>query len=81
VITLPKGDADYPARWRRVKSLFTTAVAGADASARAKRRGGYAIRQRRFWRARVARMPQGLHAGYVATSGHGAARVSKEPRQ
>jgi len=49
VITLPEGDADYPARWRRIKGLFTTAVAGADASLRPDRRGGYAIWQRRYW--------------------------------
>jgi len=49
VITLPEGDADYPARWRRMKSLFSTAVAGADASLQRDRRGGFAIWQRRYW--------------------------------
>src|ERR1700722_19763918 len=32
VMTLPPGDSDYSGRWRRVKSLFTRAVANAGAS-------------------------------------------------
>jgi putative transposase len=47
-LTLPPGDSDFSGRWRRIKGLFSRAVA----SARGLRRpvgGGYGLWQRRFW--------------------------------
>jgi len=49
VMTLPPGDSDYSGRWRRVKSLFTRAVANAGASIARDSRGEYQVWQRRFW--------------------------------
>ena len=49
LLTLPAADADYPARWRRVKSLFSSAVAKTDPSMRLNRRGGYDLWQPRYW--------------------------------
>jgi putative transposase len=49
LITLPPGDADFPVRWRRIKSLFTQQVALTDATLRPNQRGQYDLWQRRFW--------------------------------
>jgi putative transposase len=49
VFTLPLDDADFSGRWRRIKSLFTRSVAAAGAAHHGKRKGEYALWQRRFW--------------------------------
>jgi putative transposase len=49
VITLPPDDADFPTRWRQIKSLFTREVAAAGAAVSRNARGEYAIWQRRYW--------------------------------
>src|ERR1700728_2577193 len=49
VMTLPPDDADFPGRWRRIKSLFTRSVATVGAVHPGKRKGEYALWQRRFW--------------------------------
>jgi putative transposase len=49
VMTLPPDDADFPGRWRRIKSLFTRAVAAHNRRYEPNRRGEYALWQRRFW--------------------------------
>jgi putative transposase len=49
VMSLPPGDADFPGRWRRIKSLFSHRIATAGASVSPDARGEYAIWQRRFW--------------------------------
>jgi putative transposase len=49
VMTLPPDDADFPGRWKRIKSLFTRyAIAGGVVSER-NQRGEYSIWQRRYW--------------------------------
>ncbi len=49
VFTLPLDDADFSGRWRRIKSLFTRSVAATGAAHPGKRKGEYALWQRRFW--------------------------------
>ncbi|WP_314950409.1 REP-associated tyrosine transposase [Bradyrhizobium cosmicum] len=49
IMTLPEGDADFPGRWRRIKSLFTHRLAASGASISRNRRGEFALWQRRFW--------------------------------
>lgn len=49
LLTLPDGDAAYPARWRRIKGLFTTAIAKADHTIRPDAAGRYTLWQRRYW--------------------------------
>ncbi len=49
MLTLPEGDADFPGRWRRIKSLFTRQVAALDPLLEPNAKGEYALRQRRFW--------------------------------
>jgi putative transposase len=49
VMTLPPDDADFSGRWRRIKGLFTRALAAAGATFPDDRRGEYALWQRRFW--------------------------------
>lgn len=48
IMTLPHDDADFSGRWRRIKSLFTRQIAGAE-GIKANRKGEYALWQRRFW--------------------------------
>jgi putative transposase len=48
LLTLPPGDSDFSARWRRIKGLFSRTVASAHQIQR--RPGGeYGLWQRRFW--------------------------------
>ena len=49
LLTLPDADAAYPARWRRIKSLFTAAVAKTDLAIRPNVNGRYALWQSRYW--------------------------------
>ena len=49
VMTLPPDDCDFPGRWKRIKGLFSRAVAERDRSVRPNARGDYAVWQRRFW--------------------------------
>ena len=50
VWTLPPEDDDFSARWRAIKTLFSTAMpAGENRSAARVRRGERGIWQRRFW--------------------------------
>ena len=49
VMTLPENDHDFPGRWRRIKGLFSRAVAGRDVTVRPNASGEYTIWQRRFW--------------------------------
>ena len=48
-MTLPEGDADFPGRWKRIKSLFSRAVAGKNRGVRQNSKGEYSLWQRRFW--------------------------------
>lgn len=49
LITMPPGDSDYPALWRRLKGHFTHHVAATDAVLPRFRDGRYALWQRRYW--------------------------------
>jgi putative transposase len=49
ILTLPEGDADFPGRWRRIKSLFTRRVVTKCVAAEPNGKGEYALWQRRFW--------------------------------
>ena len=47
--TLPAGDADYPGRWRAIKSAFTHAVVKSGVVVQRNQKGEYALWQRRYW--------------------------------
>jgi putative transposase len=49
IITLPPADSDYSGRWRRLKSLFTRAIANSGEFIARDSRGEYQLWQRRFW--------------------------------
>ena len=50
VWTLPDDDADFSARWRLIKMLFTNGIAGGETiNASRKTQGERGIWQRRFW--------------------------------
>jgi putative transposase len=49
IITLAPDDADFPGRWRRIKSLFTRSLAAAGAIFPGDDGGAYRLWQRRFW--------------------------------
>jgi putative transposase len=49
VMTLPPDDADFPGRWKRIKSLFTRHVVAAGVACERNPRGEYSLWQRRFW--------------------------------
>ncbi len=52
--TLPEGDADYPGRWRAIKSAFTHAVAKSGVTVARNEKGEYALWQRRYWEHTIA---------------------------
>jgi putative transposase len=47
--TLPPGDSDFPARWKRIKANFTHRLVAAGIQVERHRNGEYALWQRRFW--------------------------------
>jgi putative transposase len=49
VLTLPKGDADYPTRLSLIKRRFTDAVVKLGAPVARRRNGEIGLWQRRFW--------------------------------
>ena len=49
MFALPEGDADYPLRWRRIKTVFTRAIVARGAKFERRDGGGRALWQRRFW--------------------------------
>jgi len=49
IMTLPEGDADFPGRWKRIKSLFTHRLAASGFPAVRNDRGEFSLWQRRFW--------------------------------
>jgi putative transposase len=48
LMTLPSDDADYPGRWRKIKSLFSRRIAE-KIGLKANASGEYGLWQRRFW--------------------------------
>jgi putative transposase len=49
IMTLPPDDADFSARWRRIKALFTRDVAQRGLPVSRTPRGEFDLWQRRFW--------------------------------
>jgi putative transposase len=49
VWTLPEGDADFPTRWRLIKTAFTKSLPQSSDPAQGRRAGERGIWQRRFW--------------------------------
>jgi putative transposase len=47
--TLPEEDADYPGRWRAIKSRFTMLCRRAGVSMASSERGAFDLWQRRYW--------------------------------
>jgi putative transposase len=52
--TLPQGDADYPGRWRAIKSTFTRAVVKSGVVVKCNEKREYALWQRRYWEHTIA---------------------------
>jgi putative transposase len=49
ILTLPEGDADFPHRWRRIKTVFTQGVLCAGEALGRRDGTGRGLWQRRFW--------------------------------
>lgn len=49
IMTLPDNDADFPGRWKRIKSIFTHRLAASGVAISRNHRGEFALWQRRFW--------------------------------
>jgi putative transposase len=49
ILTLPSNDADYPARWRRIKGHFSRTLVDTEIGLERRRNGELALWQRRFW--------------------------------
>ena len=49
IVTLPDGDANFPLRWRRIKTVFSQAVISGGAAFKRRDASGRALWQRRFW--------------------------------
>ncbi|WP_061021756.1 transposase [Bradyrhizobium sp. CCH5-F6] len=49
IMTLPDGDADFPARWKRIKSSFTHRLVASGTPIPRNRRGDFLLWQRRYW--------------------------------
>jgi REP element-mobilizing transposase RayT len=49
ILTLPKGDADFPRRWRRIKAAFTHGVRRDGIDLPRRDGAGFVLWQRRFW--------------------------------
>jgi putative transposase len=52
--TLPEGDANYPGRWRAIKSAFTHAVVKSGVAVKRDEKGEYELWQRRYWEHTIA---------------------------
>ena len=66
IFTLPDGDVDFPARWRRIKGFFTRQIMRADAAMCRNGRGEYSLWQRRFWEHTVRdEQDFARHADYI----------------
>ncbi len=65
--TLPEGDADFPRRWRAIKTLFCKRLAPSEArTASAAWRGERGIWQRRYWEHTIRdEMDYAAHMDYV----------------
>jgi putative transposase len=49
ILTLPVDDADFPARWRRIKGFFSSHLLGAGVGIERHANGELALWQRRYW--------------------------------
>ena len=49
ILTLPDGDADFPQRWRRIKTVFTQRLLNAGEALPSRDATGRILWQRRFW--------------------------------
>jgi putative transposase len=49
IMTLPEGDADFPLRWRRIKTIFTKGVTKHGCAFHHRDGGGRTLWQRRYW--------------------------------
>ena len=64
--TLPGGDDDYSARWRRFKALFTRAVVPHRHGLARNAKGEWNVWQRRFWEHTIRDdLDFGRHADYI----------------
>jgi putative transposase len=66
ILTLPSNDADFPARWRRIKGHFSSGLIEAGIELRRRPNGELALWQRRFWEHTVRDEADfGRHVDYI----------------
>lgn len=66
VWTLPKGDSDFPGRWRRIKSGFSRRLPKSSDLMPGRRAGERGIWQRRFWEHAITDLDDlAAHIDYV----------------
>ncbi len=49
IMTMPEGDADFPARWKAIKAGFSYLLGKAGMTMPRRRNGDYQVWQRRYW--------------------------------
>jgi len=66
VLTLPDGDADFPHRWRRIKTIFTRRLLSAGAALPSRDGTGRVLWQRRYWEHTIRDdTDYGRHVDYI----------------
>src|SRR5437660_2923269 len=66
ILTLPQGDADFAARWRRIKGYFSTHLLAAGHAIRRHANGELALWQRRYWEHTIRHEPDFVrHVDYI----------------
>jgi len=66
ILTLPDGDADFPRRWHRIKTVFTQRLLAAGVTLPARDSTGRLLWQRRFWEHTIRDgADHGRHVDYI----------------
>jgi putative transposase len=66
ILSLPPADADYPGRWRLIKTLFSNRVIAAGVTVRRHGNDELALWQRRFWEHTIRSDDDlGRHVDYI----------------
>jgi putative transposase len=66
ILTLPDGDADFPRRWHRIKTVFTQRLLAGGVTLSARDSTGRLLWQRRFWEHTIRDdADHGRHVDYI----------------
>jgi len=66
LLTLPEGDADFPRRWRRIKTVFTQRLRVAGVALPSRDSTGRVLWQRRYWEHTIRDdADYGRHVDYI----------------